>query len=464
MIKSIHLQQFKSWRDTGVMRLASLTALFGTNSSGKSSLLQWLLMLKQTAQSPDRNQPLELGDDQSMVDMGTFPELLFQYDTSKALEWRLDWDLGKTLRIQNPSSPKDVLFEDSQLGFRARLHWGNNGQKGLGRTSVDFLHYFFAGRGFGLAADKEKGKGYQLYAEDADGFRFVRTQGRVWELPTPYKCYGFPDQVRAYYQNAGFLSDFELELERLFSRIHYLGPLREHPQRQYTWAGSNPRDMGPMGERVVDAILAARELGAYISPGHRKRKLTLEERIAKWLQELGLVDSFSVRPVTEGSKLFQVWVKRSPKSPEVLITDVGFGVSQILPVIALCYYVPEGSILVLEQPEIHLHPSVQAGLADVFIDAIRTRSIQIIVESHSEHLLRRLQRRIAETEAEDGFRHDQAALYFCRIEDGESKLDHLKLDMFGTIENWPQDFFGDEFGEIAATNLAAIRRKKAAGQ
>lgn len=457
MINFLRLQQFKSWRDTGQVRLAPLTALFGTNSSGKSSLLQWLLMLKQTTESPDRNQPLELGDDQSLVDMGTFPDLLFQHDTTRTLEWRLDWNLDKALSIQNPSSPKEVLFEGSQLGFGARLVWQDNGQKGLGRTRADYLHYHFSGQGFGMRTDSKKGKGYQLYAE---GFRFVRSQGRAWELPAPYKCYGFPDQVRAYYQNAGFLSDFELEFERLFSRIHYLGPLRDHPQRQYIWAGSNPRDMGAMGERVVDAILAARELQAYISPGYKKHKLTLEERIAKWLQQLGLVDSFSVRPVTEGSKLFQVWVKRSPQSPDVLITDVGFGVSQILPVIALCYYVPEGSILVLEQPEIHLHPSVQAGLADVFIDAIRTRGIQIILESHSEHLLRRLQRRMAE----EVFSHEDAALYFCRIENGESKLDHLKLDMFGTIENWPQDFFGDEFGEIAATNLAAIRRKKLADQ
>jgi predicted ATPase len=461
MITSIQLQQFKSWRDTGQVRLAPLTALFGTNSSGKSSLLQWLLMLKQTAESPDRNQPLELGDDQSLVDMGTFPDLLFQHDTSQPLKWQLNWNLGRTLRIENPAAAKEILFEGDQLGFSASLNWQNNGQKGLGRTRVAYLHYQFAGQGFGMYTDNNKEKGYKLYADPLEGFKFARMKkGRAWELPAPYKCYGFPDQVRAYYQNAGFLSDFELEFERLFSRIHYLGPLREHPQRQYTWAGSNPRDMGPMGERVVDAILAARELGAYISPGFRKHKLTLEERIAKWLQQLGLVDSFSVLPVTEGSKLFQVWVKRSPQSPDVLITDVGFGVSQILPVIALCYYVPEGSILVLEQPEIHLHPSVQAGLADVFIDAIRTRGIQIILESHSEHLLRRLQRRMAE----EAFSHEAAALYFCRIENGESKLDHLKLDTFGTIENWPQDFFGDEFGEIAATNLAAIRRKKAADQ
>ena len=162
-----------------------------------------------------------------------------------------------------------------------------------------------------------------------------------------------------------------------------------------------------------------------------------------------------MKPISKGGKLFQVWVRRNPRAPEVLITDVGFGVSQILPVIVLCYYAPEGSTLILEQPEIHLHPRVQAGLADVFIDAAKTRGVQIIVESHSEHLLRRLQRRVAEEQLSA----DETALYFAATKDGESLLTTLELDLFGTIKNWPEGFFGDELGEIAATSKAALRRR-----
>jgi predicted ATPase len=111
--------------------------------------------------------------------------------------------------------------------------------------------------------------------------------------------------------------------------------------------------------------------------------------------------------------------------------------------------------VVLEQPEIHLHPSVQSGLADVFIEVIRTRSIQIILESHSEHLLRRLQRRIAE----GALSADECALYFCDMEAGESRLRQLEIDLFGDILNWPADFFGDEFGELAAMTQAKLRRR-----
>ena len=218
--------------------------------------------------------------------------------------------------------------------------------------------------------------------------------------------------------------------------------------------------MGRRGERVVDAMLAARERGPYLSPGFRRKHQTLEERIAHWLKELGLIHDFSVESIAENSSIYQVRVQKSPSSAKVLITDVGFGVSQILPVLVLCYYVPPGSIILLEQPEIHLHPSVQSGLADVFIDAVKNRNIQIIVESHSEHLLRRLQRRIAE----ESLKPEDTALYFCEIQNEGSSLTPLDVNLFGDITNWPKDFFGDEFGEIAATVRAATRRRQEMAQ
>ncbi len=160
------------------------------------------------------------------------------------------------------------------------------------------------------------------------------------------------------------------------------------------------------------------------------------------------------------SGLYQVLVKKTPSSVPVPLTDVGFGVSQILPVIVLCYYVPKGSIIIFEQPEIHLHPSVQAGLADVFIDAIKTRGIQIILESHSEHLLRRLQRRIAE----EALAPEDVALYFCEYVEDQSRLKPLEVDPYGNIVNWPRDFFGDEMGELAAMTAAAMKRVEKEGR
>jgi predicted ATPase len=180
--------------------------------------------------------------------------------------------------------------------------------------------------------------------------------------------------------------------------------------------------------------------------------------VAYWLKELGLIDSFRVAAIAKDRQYYEVRVKRSPNSSEVLITDVGFGVSQILPVLVLCYYAPEGSTIILEQPEIHLHPSVQSGLADVFIDVIQNRKIQIILESHSEHLLHRLQRRIAEEK--DGLTNQDISLYFCNMTpEGNSKLTTLEMDDFGNIINWPENFFGDKMGDLFAMTEAAMKRQ-----
>lgn len=455
MITQISMQNFKSWRDTGKMRLAPMTGLFGSNSSGKTSLLQMLLLLKQTAESPDRSQVLHTGDDRSLVDLGTFHDLLFKHDLDSPLKWSIAWNLPSSLHVEDPAHRGLMLFKDNKIAFEASVRWQGNSDQIKGRPGVENMAYEFAGHRFDMKLVSKAKAEYEIH-HHGTSFEFVRERGRAWKLPPPSKCYGFPDQVRAYYQNAGFLSDFELAFEEQFKRIFYLGPLRDYPKRQYPWAGMQPTDMGRRGERVVDAILASREVGYKLKMGRGHKRLTLEERVARWLKDLNLIDSFAVRPITPDGKLFQVWVKRHARAPEVLITDVGFGVSQILPVITLCYYAPEGSVLLLEQPEIHLHPSVQAGLADVFVDAIKTRRVQIILESHSEHLLRRLQRRVAEEQLTS----DETALYFCDMKDGESRLTPLAMDMFGTIENWPADFFGDSFGEIAATSKAVIARKR----
>ena len=174
--------------------------------------------------------------------------------------------------------------------------------------------------------------------------------------------------------------------------IHYLGPLRQHPRREYHWSGSTAEGVGESGEWTVDAILAATRDGETRNLGYRKRKKSFQGMISYWLKELGLIHEFLLEEIAEGTNLYRAMVKTTPSSVPVALTDVGFGVSQVLPALVLLYYVPEGSTVLMEQPEIHLHPSVQSGLADVMLNVAETRDVQIIVESHSEHLMRRLQR------------------------------------------------------------------------
>jgi len=451
MLTELSATNFKSWKSIDRMRLAPITGLFGTNSSGKTSILQLLLMLRQTVESSDRSAVLEFGGERSFAQLGGFRDVIFAHNLDVLLGIQLCWQLPKLIEVDDPNNVRKTLFSGENLCFATEVR-----SSGGDKLFVQELSYDLEGNKFVMGRKNSTGAKYEIYSE-ADGFAFKRTVGRVWDLPAPTKCYGFPDQTFAYFQNASFLGDLQLAFEELFGRLFYLGPLRDFPQRHYVWSGSEPADMGRRGERAIDAVLASRERGKYISPGRKRRKQSLEERVAHWLKELGLISSFSVKAIAKGSNLYEVRVKKSAHSSEVLITDVGFGVSQVLPVIVLCNYVPEGSTILLEQPEIHLHPSVQSGLADVLIDAVRNRNLQIILESHSEHLLRRIQRRIAE----ESLKPEEVALFFCDVTQGESVLSSLEIDLFGNISNWPRDFFGDEFGEMAAMTEAAVRRKQA---
>ncbi len=459
MITELHIQGFKSWEDTGPIQIAPLTGLFGANSSGKTAILQLLLMLKQTVESADRSRVLHTGDERSYVDVGTFYDIIHRHQIPGTLELDIQWTLEQPLRIIDPEAPQDrTLFNIREMGFKADVE-GTADSVSVQEFAYTFKkgdrHLRFGMQRQTNGADEARSE-YDLTFE---GYALQRARGRPWPLPTPVKTYGFPDQANAYYQNAGFLSQLALAFEEMFHGIYYLGPLREYPHPKYVWSGERPQDVGRRGELAIPALLASRKAGKVISRGlgRGRTRQTVEERVAEWLSKLGLISSFSLHQVAENRKEYEVRVKSSPTAPEVLITDVGFGVSQILPVLVLCFYAPPGSTIILEQPEIHLHPAVQTGLADVFIDAIKSRKVQIILESHSEHLLRRLQRRVAE----GAFAADQAALYFASLDDGRSRLEKLHLDLFGNITNWPSNFFGDELGELTLMTEAAMQRQMA---
>ncbi|MGN6269676.1 MAG: DUF3696 domain-containing protein [Sphingomonas sp.] len=453
MLSQLRVDRFKSWPKLDI-QFKPITLLYGSNSSGKSSILQFLLLLKQTKDSTDSQVVLDFGNDESLVDLGSYKDAVFQHDDKEPMDWRLGWKLRKPLNIFDPARTRPVrLFSGNSLEIEVVV--AAEGRQ----VEVQSLAYEFGGAGFYIYRKEGKPR-YQLDTYDTE-YRFIRTLGRAWDLPEPTKAYSFPDQAQTYFQNAQFLRVFETSYVEQMDDIVYLGPLREDPRRQYTWSGANPSDVGPRGERTIEAILAAVERGERRNIRWKQKRMGFQEIIAWWLRELGLIYSFQVREVSEGSGLYRVYVKRTPESSETLITDVGFGVSQILPVLTLLYYAPEGATVIIEQPEIHLHPAVQAGLADLFISVSRVRKLQLVVESHSEHLLNRLLRRISEQDTPYGtITNSDVAVYFADNKGGASQLETLRLNENGMIQNWPKDFFGDQMGEVVAREKAALRRRK----
>jgi len=453
MLDRMTIANFKSWGQAD-LRFGRITGLFGTNSSGKSSLIQFLLLLKQTREATDNN--VELALNGLYLRLGDFAAMIHTHDDALRLQWGLTFTRPAELALPDPAAaPGATIVRGRQVSVRgsASASVSRESLMSFGPFAEE-LEYVIGGARFQLALRQPMG--FELSASGTS-FQFQRTPGRPWHLPGPVKSYAFPDQARTYFQNAAFLSDLELAFEEQIDQVFYLGPLREFPQRDYVRAPSRPRDVGQRGERAIDAILAATSEGLQ-SPGADGRQQSFQEAIGDWLHAMGLIEAFTVCETARGSGRWEALMLTRQSHVTVPLTDVGFGVSQVLPVITLLLYVPEGSTVILEQPEIHLHPLAQAELADVIINTARNRNLQVIVESHSEHLLLRLQRRVAEA----SLSADDCKLYFCRSADGESLLEPLALDEYGNIGNWPEHFMGDAFGETYAAEKARLIRMAAA--
>ena len=282
MLTSLKIQNFKGWKDTGNIRLAPITVFFGTNSSGKSSINQFLLMLKQTVQSPDRQRVLHFGDENTPIDLGTFHDVITGHDETQSLGFDFEWNLQRKKTISD-THHEHKIFKGDSIKFSAEIGLSADGATGIKVNKLSYELNEKDENSFNIELkliSEQKGK-YELISEKYD---LVRSIGRSWPLPNPVHFYGFPAEVTAYYQNAHFLPDLTLALENCFNDIYYLGPLREHPHRSYIWDGGKPEHVGWKGEKAVAAILSAKD--RMISPGFKRLNKPIAEIIAKWLKQM----------------------------------------------------------------------------------------------------------------------------------------------------------------------------------
>ena len=310
---------------------------------------------------------------------------------------------------------------------------------------------------------KRKPKTRSFYEVESPSFSLKERSPGRWDMGVPDHFHLFPSEVlKAYTNIQNFAAEFHYLHEELFSTLFYLSPLRVRPERFYYYSGGNPESVGYQGEDTGAAILAARDGKHQIKVVGDQTK-SLEGVIAHKLKAMDLIESFEILNIS--GRVYEVKVSTKGSKTLVELPDVGFGISQVLPVLVQCFYAPEGSIILIDQPEVHLHPYAQSALADVMIDVIESKSnlgegfkernIQLIIETHSEHFLRRLQRRIAE----DRLSEDKVSAYFANIDKPPAKLEPLDIDEYGNIRNWPENFFGDEMGDITAQAKAAMKKR-----
>lgn len=413
MLTKLKISNFKAWSRSEPIELKPVTMLLGTNSSGKSSLIQSLLLLKQTVQSPDRTIHLNLGGDEvnDLFNFGDFEDVIF-----KGASAPRHFTLGFSFKV--PKS-RNVRVDAGEFE-------GTYSKLSSGSVAVQEARLATEDRQF-RAIRREKGAYSLVVNQEA----LPRGKSRNF---APERSIALPAEAIVFLErDGGVVEDLSLAIRRELESIAYLGPLRRKPERDYVWNKSTPGGVGSDGHRAVDVLLAS----ALAKGDEHDRVIS---GVSYWLSRMKIADRLEVRQLGRSTR-YEVVVHRGKVSSN--LRDVGIGVSQVLPVLTLAFFAPEGSTIILEEPEIHLHPLAQSVLAELFVEVSKKRKVQFLVETHSEHLFRRMQTLVARRKTVN----DDIAMYFVEPGRQGAKLRKLPIDEYGRVRDWPNNFFGDALGE-----------------
>lgn len=544
MLRSIQLENFKAFGQRTIIPLAPITLIFGENSSGKSTILQSLNLLKQTRESRDVEALLLPRTDNGFADLGSFQEMLFDHKLERKLHIRLDatWEndferrrfsprgfppangIGlevsfvrqslkdevslHQIQVFDPSSDEclaqfdnaemtkellrmasmpfrhyrrispssvraarcsyvtknpvlwkqafDALLERKDMLIKKMVDlrkmadikevlegsssdpW-NELFDPFGRVSIDDLDTAinFYRSDFTIQEFIERFHPHQLASVIAlDGFIPIRGEslpGKPQPELVAHEVMGPSSRLDLFLDIGQVAGSAGRAIERTLRALFPIGPFRTAPARWYIFTGTSPQNVGYRGHLLPDLLL---------------RRPELVEEANQWLERLKIGYQVLIRPVgPEANDLFEVRLADTRRHPsvDVALPDVGFGISQILPLVVQSL-AATNQIISVEQPEVHIHPRLQADLGDLLIEAIQEpRRNQFIIETHSEHLALRLQRRVREKKLSP---NQISVVYVSRGPNGAT-VQQLRLDEEGDfIDEFPGGFFPERLREL----------------
>lgn len=384
------VEGFKSIKKVKNFEFLPMTLLAGINSSGKSSLIQVLLLLKQTLESKEIvsvNGPYVFAE--------SFKDLLYGKQTGE-LKISITASAGEMSQASYDRFAA-LLGEGGQMTQVASyFSFFVNGKVKLTHLSLQVDGLNNTSYRWHLDEQEAQPGAYELNAEQdsADGKQRVAH-------PTQYVPQ-FENFIPLYFENTAardasttevaMLKSVATEALLLYFRemldsLFYIKALRVEPDLKKSYKSAvNRTYIDPDGQNLQFVYNEKRDEKV-------RGEETLSQALIRWLgSELNLSHNFDVQ---QDDEKFYHTLLRMQKGLDVDLCQVGFGVSQVLPILVQGLLTPRGGTLIVEDPEVHMHPSVQAGLVDFFIEMIKDGK-RVIIETHSDHIVTRLRRRIAE--------------------------------------------------------------------
>lgn len=501
MLKSISLENYKCFKDKTDIEIAPLTVLCGVNSSGKSSILKSLLMLKQTADDNSMSGSIALSG--SLVDCGTFKDVVCDSDetTNDVFTLRQKFEIHNHLLNKTGKFIKKQDAKDFNELRRIYSSTPGNITKFVFETEIvivpngddvnEFSKYISnniiksyiikisaydqekqidqcTGKiSFSLnnskKADDEKPHclswenipGFAKSAKDFNKFLCVCSFNGL-NLSNVFS-YRMKNSVKSTLPN--LLAIFRIVASQ-YNGIFHIAPLRNMPQRTYFLQG-NVNSVGASGENTYALLAKLKNVkvttDVWCPYTNEKEvdeygyvKASYYEIIQQWLDyfEMGELE-------VDGGDNQSVSVKLGKHN----IADIGFGMSQFLPIITQGIFMNKDQTLLIEQPEIHLHPKMELQMAD-FLIQLAERGRNIVVETHSEYIKDRIVHRVFEDDSRELYK----LINICFIEkdkkDGYSKITPINLNDEEGILNHPTDFFDQGANEQLAIMKAGVAKRR----
>lgn len=371
MINWVSLKNFKCFEVLD-LPLANLTLLSGTNASGKSSVLQALVLLHQTMREHEWSTRLMLNGD--ALKLGTVADVVDK------VHGRRTFEIG--------------LVHESES-----YAWTFSGERDEMSVAVDSV------RSHSSTEDNPKALHYLL----------------------PYK----PDANHS-------------EMANRLCRLTYITAERAGPREFYSLADTQVASVvGPTGEHAISVLHQGRDAqvveGLVLADTPPTRLRQVEARMALFFPGCALV----LQQIPQANAV-TLGLRTSPDTDFHRPIHVGFGLSQVLPIVIAALSAEAGDILLIENPEVHLHPAGQAQMGQFLAEVARV-GIQVILETHSDHVLNGIRRSVKEKKLPP---ESVGIHFFSPRVAGESQIFSPRIDHSGNIDKWPSGFF-DQFDKDA---------------
>lgn len=424
MLTELSVSNFRIFDSEITVRFRPITIFIGRNSSGKSSIIKFLLMLQQ---STDQGNPRFLSTDGPSVSLGVFSQLKNSLTRKRSLNFRL----VSQSDIRSGGWIPGLLSKDRDaLLYRAKATVSYSGRTNFG--SYDYS----------LVNQKSKRVVVRMAEKILDDSSFLDEQ-----LPIKLAMHKAERTVSKGTTSVEFSMNDALAKHELISTkrhqlrsLRHLSPVRDESQRVIT--ASNP-PVDRVGHRGKYALPHLQQM---VTEDHERYEFILPH-----LQRVAGIEA--IRFETSSGYLSQAFARNKTTGADVLIADYGFGVSQCLPVFVQGALMPPYTSLAVEQPEAQLHPTAQLKLGSFFADLWTERKVGSIIETHSSNILLRLRRLIAKG---DLSRRDVSVAFFTVDEENGNMpiVKNLDIDKDGSMQaGLPMEFFGADI--IEGLNLGA---------